>query len=98
MRPTPPCLQAGPLAAGLPASLRRAVHRKAVPEDLEADLLRLAAALDPLVPKISSAAAQLPALAAQAAERIPAAAEQVAQARIPASWGPGHGCGVHEHC
>ena len=33
-------------------SLRRAVHRKAVPNDLEADLLRLAAAIEPLVPKV----------------------------------------------
>ena len=45
-------LQAGPLAKGLPMSLRRAVHRKAVPGDLEADLLRLAAAIEPLVPKV----------------------------------------------
>lgn len=33
-------------------SLRRAVHRKAVPGDLEADLLRLAAAIEPLVPNV----------------------------------------------
>ena len=45
-------LQAGPLAKGLPMSLRRAVQRKAVPGDLEADLLRLAAAIEPLVPKV----------------------------------------------
>lgn len=76
-------MQAGPLAEGLPASLRRAVRRKAVPEDLEADLLRLAVALDPLVPKVAAAAAKLPELADQAAERIPAAAEQAAQARSP---------------
>lgn len=47
-------LQAGPLAKGLPMSLRRAVHRKAVPGDLEADLLRLAAAIEPLVPKVGA--------------------------------------------
>ena len=71
--------QAGPLARGLPASLQRAVRRKAVPADLEADLLRLAAAIEPLVPKVEAMAAKLPGLAAQAAEKIPAAAEQAAQ-------------------
>lgn len=78
--------QAGPLARGLPASLQRAVRRKAVPADLEADLLRLAAAIEPLVPKVEAMAAKLPELAAQAAEKIPAVAEQAAQVPPPARF------------
>ncbi len=64
------------LAEGLPRSLRKAVSRNRVPNDIEPDLLFLASLLDPLVAKIKAMAPDLPEKAKKAREQIEPAAEK----------------------
>ncbi len=64
------------LAEGLPRSLRKAVSKNRVPNDIEPDLLFLASLLDPLVEKIKAMAPDLPAKAQKAREQIEPAAEK----------------------
>ncbi len=69
-------LQGAMLAEGLPRSLRKAVSRNRVPNDIEPDLLFLASLLDPLVEKIKAMAPDLPEKAKKAREQIEPAAEK----------------------
>ncbi len=64
------------LAEGLPRSLRKAVSKNRVPNDIEPDLLFLASLLDPLVERIKAMAPDLPAKAQKAREQIEPAAEK----------------------
>ena len=64
------------LAEGLPRSLRKAVKKNRVPNDIEPDLLFLASLLDPVVEKIKAMAPDLPAQAQKAREQIEPAAEK----------------------
>ena len=70
------------LAEGLPKSLRKAVNKNRVPNDIGPDLLFLASLLDPLVEKIKAMAPDLPAKAKQAREQIEPAAEKAYKVRL----------------
>ena len=71
------------LAEGLPRSLRKAVNKNRVPNDIGPDLLFLASLLDPLVEKIKAMAPDLPAKAQKAREQIKPAAEKAYKVCCP---------------